>query len=256
MPRLGAVPLTSARLADFHPTPSPTLDTSRSPCPWRQHEPETSSGSRRPRSIRRSPPAPTSLRGAHAPPGLDSARRFGLGRERPSPRLGSHRTPQNALPVALTDASATAPTRCASSARKERRTELRRTRTEPERPRTRDAIRAARTLYPTVRVSMLPPMSTRLYRWMETTIRGRLQHRFPRHARSVLRRRSIRCSSVLRTPLLWSVRRRNTSEEARPNRWNRLRHEVRSLLTRPSCREVSPPPSRLHRESPANPLRT
>jgi hypothetical protein len=104
-----------------------------------------------PGSVLRSLPAPPPRRWARTRPQLGMAGRFGSGRERPSPRFGSHRLPRTAarprLPLArLPSLDARAPRRtgCADSL--------------PEgleskawRPRTRGAIRAARALTPTDR---------------------------------------------------------------------------------------------------------
>jgi hypothetical protein len=124
----------------------------RLPYPWRLRESEANSKSRVPRSSLCPPPAPPLRRGACAPHRLDIADGFGSGRERPSPRIGSHRMLRLAstLDSRLRDSRHTDTS--ASADRRKRRLELRRARSEPSHPRTRDAIRAARALDPTARV--------------------------------------------------------------------------------------------------------
>jgi hypothetical protein len=51
-------------------------------------------------SSRGPPPAPSSRSGAYTPPRIDLADGIGSGRERPSPRFGSHRVSWNTLPLA------------------------------------------------------------------------------------------------------------------------------------------------------------
>jgi hypothetical protein len=122
-------------------------------CPTlgRLHESETSSRSRFLVAPSAHHCAASPTRGLHPTPARHRSG-FGSGRERPSPRVGSHRLRRLASTLGSrlhenrhTDTSA-------STDGWRRRLELRRARPEPKHPRTRDAIRAALAFDPTARV--------------------------------------------------------------------------------------------------------
>jgi hypothetical protein len=165
----GRMPFATALRTDSAPTSSPTPETSRLPCPWRLRESETNSRSRVPSSSLRPPPAPPLRGGAYAPLRFDIVDGFGSGRERPSPRIGSHRMPRPASTLDSRSHRSRQTDTSASQGGWKHRLKLRRARSQPIHPRTRDAIRAARALDPTARVSTLPPMVTRRDRWVEIT---------------------------------------------------------------------------------------
>jgi hypothetical protein len=153
LPRSGSgrMPFATAFWTDSAPTSSPTPESSRLPYPWRLHESEANSKSRllvapSARRLRRLPDAELA---PHASSTLKPT------------RLGSRATlAAHWKPPVATAASALGPRlresrhagTGASADGRTRRLELRRARSEPKHPRTRDAIRAAQTFDPTARV--------------------------------------------------------------------------------------------------------
>jgi hypothetical protein len=180
--------------------------------------------------------------------------RIGSGRERPSPRFGSHRLPRlaSALGSRLRESRHTDTS--ASASERRRRLELQGARSEPQHPRRRDAIRAALAFDPTARVIDVaadgdPARSLGGDQREEACSTGLC-------ATPEASSCDVRPGTVQRTAPHGPARRRNALGVAQPTTGFDHRSGARSLLTRSSCSKVLPPPRRPVRVSLANSLPT